>query len=149
MHGIGLILEEFSDAAVDYSHPAEEDFGSYSADPSEAELQQSFIEKTWTQITATLSSILDEDRLSDDEETGSQEEDERSEYRVKDISIEPGNGMFIANSNSKSRTVDLVPSEWNSGMKSDGSMATPQDNEWFPWPNIGELPIICGRSTHN
>ncbi|KAL4078903.1 hypothetical protein V8B97DRAFT_2021242 [Scleroderma yunnanense] len=105
----------------------EENFGSYSADPSGAELQQSF-------ITAALSNILDEDKLSD-EETGSQEEDERSEYRAEDISIEPGNGMFIANFNSKSRTVDVVPSERDSGMKSDGSMATSQDNEWFPWPN--------------
>lgn len=87
MHGIGLILKEFSNAAVDYSHPAEENFGSYSADPSEAELQQSF-------ITAALSNILDEDKLSD-EETGGQEEDERSEYRAEDISIGPGNGMSL------------------------------------------------------
>lgn len=113
MHGIGLILEEMSTVVGEYSHTDDDGSIPYTADSSETNIQfqESFVEKTREQIAVTLSNLLDEDGLSDDEETG--EINVESEFGMEDTFAE-------------------VAGEENAGMK---SVDAPGENEWFPWPN--------------
>ncbi|KIO14594.1 hypothetical protein M404DRAFT_17472 [Pisolithus tinctorius Marx 270] len=70
MHGVGLILEEISVPNV------EDGFGEYiGADFGEGwvQFQGSLLEKSHAQIAAALSSLLDEDKLSDEEGPGEQD----------------------------------------------------------------------------
>ncbi|KAI6138046.1 hypothetical protein BKA82DRAFT_4367776 [Pisolithus tinctorius] len=92
MHGIGLILEEISVPNV------EDGFGEYIG------------------ADFALSSLLDEDKLSD--EKGPGEQDGETLDNESEVNTFMGTG-----------------NEGDTGMKSDGWMTTSEGNEWFPWPN--------------
>lgn len=95
MHGIGLVLEELSAPVGEYSYTVDEGSTPYAADSSETgmQFQESFIEKTREQLAATLASLLDEDKLSDDEGAG--EINVESESGMEDTFAEAGSGMFL------------------------------------------------------
>ncbi|KAL4067637.1 hypothetical protein J3A83DRAFT_4189406 [Scleroderma citrinum] len=116
MLGIGLNLEEFSASTPDYPNTVEDDFTSADVESSETGIhfQQSLTERSWMEIAAALSCLLDEDKLSDEEESG--EPEIESEVGMEDTFIEVG-------------------SEVDPGMRSSGLEITSGENEWFPWPN--------------
>ncbi|KAI6155653.1 hypothetical protein BKA82DRAFT_4326751 [Pisolithus tinctorius] len=94
MHGVGLILEEISVPNV------EDGFGEYiGADFGEGwvQFQGSLLEKSHAQIAAALSSLLDEDKLSDEEGPGEQDGetlDSESESCTIDILMHIPHSVF-------------------------------------------------------